>query len=262
VKGVGKKAAAILLVIVAVSAALVFTANLNTFFPPSIPTNIYQPTVPAAGERVVCIAFDDGWKSHLDVAQTLQSYNFTATFPIITSYVGYSAYLNWDDIASLAQKGNDIASHTQTHCNLSAVDDATLQMELLGSQQVLRSKGYAADVLIYPYGEAANNVTVRNMVATYYLLARGTEPGKCDLNMFDRYNVASYSIYHNTSLTEFASYINGTQGNNITLLFYHKVNDENLDTAVSKEAFQAQMQYLKDSNCTVRTISEQFLKQK
>ncbi len=217
--------------------------------------------MPSVDERVICIVFDDGWKSHLETAGILESYNFNATYTIITSYIGYPAYMDWADIAAVAQKGNDIVSHTQTHSNLSAVDAETLRAELEDSRAILRSKGYAADVLIYPYGEAASNVTVRNAVSEYYLLARGTVTGKCDLTSFDRYNVDSYGIYRNTSLTEFASYLNGTQGSTITLLYYHKVSDENIDTAIAKENFQAQMQYLKDNNYIVRTISEQFLKQ-
>ncbi len=233
----------------------------SMFFPPSAPNQIYDPIVPSTDERVVCIAFDDGWKSHLETVSILEDYNFTATFPVITSYIGFPAYMNWEDIRLIAQKGNDIVSHTQTHSNFSAVDDATLHAELANSRQILRSKGYAADVLIYPYGEGANNETVRNVVAQYYLLARGTEEGKCNITSFDRYNVNSYVIYHNTSLTEFASYINGTQGNTITLLYYHKISEENLDIAITKEAFRAQMQYLKENDYIVRTISQQFLKQ-
>ena len=207
------KGTAVLLVVLIVSTAMVIliTTDTSMFFSPSAPTQIYEPTLPSANERVVCIAFDDGWKTHLEVAAILESFNFTATYPIITSYVGYPAYMDWVDIGLLAQKGNDIISHTNTHSNLSAVDEETLRLELSNSRQALRSRGYAADVLIYPYAEAANNWTVRNAVAEYYLLARGTETGKCDVTFFDRYDVNSYDIYRSTSLTEFASYLDGTR---------------------------------------------------
>jgi peptidoglycan/xylan/chitin deacetylase (PgdA/CDA1 family) len=255
------KGTAALLVILTVCTALTIAFTLNPPTSRSAPTQIYQPTASSPDDRIVCIVFDDGWKTHLDAAPILESCNFTATFSIITSYVGYSAYMTWDDIDSLAQRGHDIVSHTSSHLNLSAVDDATLQAELAGSREVLRSKGYAADVLIYPYGEAAGNWTVRNAVAQYYLVAAGTQTGRCELDSFDRYNVNSYVIYRGTDLADFASCLNGTQGNSITLLYYHKIGGDDADNTVTKDAFQAQMQYLKDNNYTMRTISQQFLKQ-
>ena len=111
----------------------------------------------------------------------MERYNFTASYPIITSYVGYPAYMNWDDIASLAQKGNDILSQTSTHVNLSAVNSATLHSELADSRQTLRTHGYGADILIYPYGEATHNQTVTDAVAQVYQAAIGIEAGKADL---------------------------------------------------------------------------------
>ena len=253
--------ALLIVVTVCLAVTIFFSTDISTLFAPPAPTQVYQPTIPSAAQRVVCIAFDDGWKTHLEAASILESYNFTATFPIITSYVGYPAYMDWADIASLAQKGNDIVSHTSTHCNLSAVDEATLQAELATSRQVLRSKGYGADVLIYPYGEAASNNTVCHAVAQYYLMAVGAETGKCELSSLDRYTVNSYVVYHSTSLADFASSLNGTQGSTVTILYYHKISDENQDNAVTKQVFQTQMQYLKDNGYTVRTISEEFLKQ-
>ena len=255
------KGIAALLIVITISAATAIVLDRNMLFPPAPPTQTYEPSVPSANQKVVCIVFDDGWKTHLDTLPILANYNFTATYTIITSYVGYPAYMNWADILNVAQKGNDIVSHTQTHCNLSSVNETTLQAELANSQQALRLKGYAADVLIYPYGEGANNLTVRNEVAKYYLVAGGLEEGKCNFTSFDRYDINSYGIYRNTTLTDFASYLNGTQGGAITILYYHKISDENVDTAIPKENFQTQMQYLKDNNFTVRTISEEFLKQ-
>jgi peptidoglycan/xylan/chitin deacetylase (PgdA/CDA1 family) len=253
--------ALLIVVTVCLTVTILPTADISTLFATPAPKQVYQPTIPSVSERVVCIAFDDGWKTHLEAASILESYNYTATFPIITSYVGYPAYMDWADIDSLAQRGNDIVSHTSTHCNLSAVDEATLQSELGTSQQVLSSKGYAADVLIYPYGEGASNNTVCHAVAQYYLMAAGTQTGKCELNSLDRYDVTSYVVYHNTSLADFASNLNGTKGSAVTILYYHKISNENTDNAVTKEAFQAQLQYLKDNGFTVRTISEEFLKQ-
>ncbi len=259
--GLKRNASVLLIFIIVVSATVAFLIENGTLYSPSFPKQIYEPTVPS-GEKVVCLVFDDGWKTHVETASILDSYNFTATFAIITSYVGYPAYMNWAEISALANKRNDIVSHTQTHVNLSSVDEKTLQSELLNSQKVLRSKGYAADVSIYPYGEGADNWTVRNFVSQYYAVASTTQSGKCDILSFDRYNVPSYAIYTNTSLTEFASYLNGTQESAITIVYYQKVCEDNSATSVTTQVFQQQMQYLKDQGYITRTMSQEFLKQK
>jgi peptidoglycan/xylan/chitin deacetylase (PgdA/CDA1 family) len=216
--------------------------------------------LPSADQKVVCLVFDDGWKSQLHAVPILQSLGFNATFAIVTSYNGYPAYMNWADVASLAKNGMDIASHTDTHVALCAVDNATLSGELAKSQQALRLRGYPADVFVYPYGDAADNETVRVAVAQYYSVARGTEEGQCGMTCLDRYNLNAYGVYNDTSLADFASYLNGTQGNTVTILYYHQISDEIDYTAVTQASFQAQMQYLKDNGCAVESLSQLFLK--
>lgn len=246
---------------VSLAVTVLFSVDTSTLFAAPAPAQIYQPTVPSEDQKVVCIAFDDGWKSHVDTVPILERYNFTASYSIVTSYIGYPAYMNWADIAYVAQKGNDIVSHTNTHCNLSAVDAATLHTELADSREILRSRGYSADILIYPYGEAANNETVRDAVAQIYQLATGTQSGKCDVYSIDRYNVNTYVVYNGATMQDFASYLNGTGGNKVTVLYYHKIGDDASNNSITKEAFQAQMQYLSDNGYTVKTLSGLFLKQ-
>lgn len=249
----------VIVVIAFLATAVFFTVDTSTLFAAPPPNQIYRPTIPTADQKVVCIVFDDGWKIHLENTQILDRYNFAASYSIITSYVGYPAYMNWADIALLAQKGNDILSHTSTHSNLSAVDSQTLYNELVDSRQTLRAHGYGADILIYPYGEAAHNQTVREAVAQVYQLATGTEAGKCDLYTLNRFNVNSYVVYHDTSIDQFAQILNGTGGGNVTVLYYHKVGGEG-DNSVTGQAFEAQMQYLSENGYTVKTLSQLFLK--
>jgi len=232
---------------------------LAVLFAPAIPNQIYQPTVPTPDQKVVCIVFDDGWKSQLDAVPTLQSYGFKATFAIVTGYTSYPEYMNWKDIRGLAEEGMDIASHTDTHVDLGNVNSATLYGELSKSQAILRSRGYPANVFVYPYGDSANNRTAADGVAQFYLVGRGTVEGKCNVTSCDRYNLHSYDVYHDVSMEDYAAYLEGTGGENVTILYYHKIGSQNEDTAISKETFQAQMQFLKDNGYTVETLSQLFL---
>ncbi len=259
-KGVIVLAAVIIMLFCVVIALDYDETPLATLFAPPIPNQSYQPTVPSQIDRAVCIVFDDGWKSQLDAVPILNSFGFKATFAIVTSYTNYPEYMSWKDIRGLAENGMDIASHTSTHKDLAATDWATLYTELAQSQQTLRSRGYPANIFIYPYGGAADNQTVKDQVAKYYLLARGTVEGKCNLTSLDRYNLQAYDVYHDVSMEDFTAYLNDTGGADITILYYHKISGGNEDTAVSQQTFQMQMQYLKDNGYTVKTLSEIFLK--
>ena len=76
---------ALLFVLVSFSVVTTLIATYPALFAPPIPNQIYSPTTPAADERVVCIVFDDGWKSQLDAAPILERYGFSATFAIVTA---------------------------------------------------------------------------------------------------------------------------------------------------------------------------------
>jgi hypothetical protein len=122
-------------------------------------------------------------------------------------------------------------------------------------------KGYAANILVYPYGAGSDNATVQAVASQYYLAARGTTVGKCNMASFDRYNINAYDVYHAVDMEDFAAYLNGTGGSNVTVLYYHKISASNEETTVSPETFQAQMQYLKDNGYTVKSLSELLLKE-
>ncbi len=251
----------LLVALILFSAITTLIAVYPALFAPPYPKQVYQPTMPAVEEKVVCIFFDDGWKSQLNAAPILERYNFHATFALVTSYVGCPDYISWSEVAGLAKKGHDIESHTVSHLNLSRVSEETLKAEIANSQQALRLKGYAANILVYPYGAGSDNATVQAVAAQYYLAARGTTEGKCNLTSFDRYNINAYDVYHDVDMEDFAVYLNGTGGSNVTVLYYHKISVSNEETAVSPETFQAQMQYLKDNGYTVKTLSQLLLKE-
>jgi peptidoglycan/xylan/chitin deacetylase (PgdA/CDA1 family) len=233
---------------------------LAMLFAPPIPNQTYQPTIPAGNQKVVCVVFDDGWKSQLSAVPILQEYGYTATFAIVTSYTGYPDYMTWSDIAALSQSGMGIASHTVTHCDLSKVTTAQLHNELVYSQQTLRSHGYPASLFVYPYGGASDNQTVRAGVAQYYLAARGTVEGKCNLTSIDRYSIQSYDVYPDVTAEDFQRYLDDTAGATVTVLYYHKIGYDAQDTAVSLGTFQAQMQYLYDNGYTVKSLEALLLK--
>jgi peptidoglycan/xylan/chitin deacetylase (PgdA/CDA1 family) len=105
--------------------------------------------------HAVAITFDDGWLSQFDNAlPILEQLHFPATFFIITHQVGLgTAYMKLGDLKALQREGMTIASHTQTHPDLSKVSAAQLRDEVVGSRQDLQKMlGVTTDLIAYPYG--------------------------------------------------------------------------------------------------------------
>jgi peptidoglycan/xylan/chitin deacetylase (PgdA/CDA1 family) len=248
----------LLAIILATSAIIYFTQTGNS--QPVYPREIYSPTTPSENQKVVCIVFDDGWASQLEAIPVLDNFGFKATFAIVTSYVGRTYYMTWDQIATLAKNGHDIESHSCDHISLNSISNESLFYQVAQSQQVLQSKGYAANIFVYPFGDGSNNGTVSNVVSEYYLLARATSKGNFNINSVERYSVNAFGITNTTSLQQFESYLNSTKGSTCTILYYHRIGDGSVNTMVTKEQFQTQMQYLKDNNYMILTMDQLFLK--
>ena len=228
---------------------------------------VYQLNAPKPGQKVVCIVFDDGWQSQYDYAlPVLKSYGYNASFAIITGLVGTAwgnseglTYMTWSEIVSLADKGYDVESHTYSHPNLATLNSSELTYQLAQSKQDLANHGISAPILVYPDGGGAGNATVENLVAKYYVAARGL--GSESLNLaqpFDRYCVPAYSLDSPISIEDFISKVNQANNSTIVILCYHKIDYENVDTALTPQEFTAQMQYLKDNNFTVETLKQLF----
>jgi len=68
----------------------------------------------------IMLTFDDGYKDNfINALPLLQKYGFKGDFAIITSVVGTSEYMSWDDIQNMVNAGMGISSHSVSHCYLS-----------------------------------------------------------------------------------------------------------------------------------------------
>jgi peptidoglycan/xylan/chitin deacetylase (PgdA/CDA1 family) len=227
-----------------------------------VPENYYYNLhVPQKGERVVCIVFDDGWQTqYTNGLPILDQYGFKATFAIITSYPDkLKSYMGWNEIITLQKQGHDIESHTVDHPVLTRQDNATISYQLQQSQADLLKYGINAPLFVYPEGEGAGNATVESCVQQYYLAGRGIN-GKC-LNMrqpFDRYALPGFTIGSATTVQQFKDYVNQADNSTIAIVYYHRISNEPVSTAITPDNFAAEMQYLHDNGFTVKTMKELF----
>lgn len=84
----------------------------------------------AATGTVVSLTFDDSNADQLPAAQYMASKGLTGTFFMNSGFVNHPGYLALSDVQTIQAEGNEIASHTISHPDLTAVtvDEATRQV--------------------------------------------------------------------------------------------------------------------------------------
>ncbi len=120
----------------------------------------YNTTVP---KKPIILTFDDGRLSAYTYGvPILLKYHDTATFNIITGFVGSSKknyqYMTWPIIKKMQIEGMQIESHTVTHLALGSLPTNLMQYQILISKQKLEQElGVPIQFLAYPSGSPFRN---------------------------------------------------------------------------------------------------------
>jgi peptidoglycan/xylan/chitin deacetylase (PgdA/CDA1 family) len=126
----------------------------------------------AAGPTVVSLTFDDGNADQLNAAQILNNNGLKGTFFITSGVIGTPNYMTVANLQGLAAAGHEIAGHTVTHPDLTAlpVDEATRQV--CNDRVNLTNWGFRVTSFAYPF--AAENATTEGIARNCgYNSARG-----------------------------------------------------------------------------------------
>jgi peptidoglycan/xylan/chitin deacetylase (PgdA/CDA1 family) len=110
----------------------------------------------ALPEKPVVLTFDDGWAGQYTYGfPALQEHGFAASFAIVTGFVGGGdIYMTWAQIEEMAATGMEMVSHSVSHPDLGAQDDATVREQITASKAEIESHtGKATDYFVYPAGE-------------------------------------------------------------------------------------------------------------
>jgi peptidoglycan/xylan/chitin deacetylase (PgdA/CDA1 family) len=104
--------------------------------------------------RPVALTFDDGYEDAFTAAlPALQRHGFTATFYVVTEYVGQPGYMSWEQLAALRDAGMEIGSHSISHPDLTTLDAAELLRQVAGSRAELEARlGVRVVSFCYPAG--------------------------------------------------------------------------------------------------------------
>ncbi len=139
-----------------------------------------------AVEKGFAVAFDDGLRSILGVADRLARDAIPATVFLVAGRLGSdnawpgqsggiprSRLLGRADLGALARLGFRFGSHGVSHARLDRLAPAALEGELIGSRESIEDMiGQPCRLLAYPYGAASP--AVRAAAARHYDAAFGT----------------------------------------------------------------------------------------
>lgn len=145
----------------------------------------------------VAITFDDGKKNNFESAcPILIKHNTTATFFIITDFVGTGEYANWDQLGIMEKNGMSICSHSCTHPDFGQLDSVSTFMELSRSFSALREKMLGFPLLFaYPFGNPHNTKEMEKQLLSDIGYRYGFVFGGGAFNtVADRYRIPRYMV--------------------------------------------------------------------
>lgn len=104
--------------------------------------------------RPIIISIDDGNDNvYTEAHAVFMKTGLRPVLFIVPQFLGYGAYLEWDQLKEMVAAGFAVGSHTYDHSDLRKVDDAELRRQLVESREVLVERlGVSVDALSYPYG--------------------------------------------------------------------------------------------------------------
>ena len=220
---------------------------------------------------------------------------FKASFFVTCTFVGLPLRMNWQDISSIYNDGNDVGSKTMTYKTLTKLSSSGLNYEVGQSKQCLLDHGVNTTLFATPRGVGSDNATVIREIGKYYDMAINGFSNlmylKCDgwkryssqtdcrtyfdngtLTYANRYSIREWShnsvdiglMHNDTSIFKIfvqevnsqTKFNNGGIINAIPIVAYHSVQDSNLRDSTGIALFSQEMKYLHDNNFRVIRVSD------
>jgi peptidoglycan/xylan/chitin deacetylase (PgdA/CDA1 family) len=222
------------------------------------------PYTPIGFSRsIVTLTFDDGYQTeYTNGLPLLKQYGFTSTQFIITDEIGQTGFMTAAELKAYSADGDEMASHTVTHDNLTLETTAQLSTEMTQSDATLKTDtGIAPTDMAYPYG--LYNANVVSAVKSVYKAARGVESGLNSKDNYNQYDLKVEDVYTVTTTAQVADWVAQAKATNTWLiLVYHGV-DTNVNDPVDGDIYDvppsqlsAQLAAVKASGVTVETMAQ------
>jgi ankyrin repeat protein len=161
-----------------------------------------QCSTPIRERAFVSFIFDDGERADLDVIKRMfLPRGMVGTVAPVAGIVGQRQHTAVEELEGLEQQGWEIASHSESHADLSTLTQAGVAGELEDSYDTLTEMGFDVSVMVYPFG--AYNEIVLEQVAVRY---EGAFAGGYKLNI-PTSNIYALTRYNISNKHSFDDYI-------------------------------------------------------
>lgn len=220
--------------------------------------DISKPGAEAWRRPLVSITFDDGWESaYNNGVPLLDQFGYKGTFYLNPAAIDTTSFMNSEQVTTLAKSGHELASHGYEHLNLTTLDIQSIDYQLRHAGEYFKQvHNQQATQLSVPFGGTDNQVS--HYARSYYASLRGTESGINTRQNFDPYALLVLYIGNDTTPAKLADALAEVKASNGWLiLVYHRVDTNTQgEPVISPAQFQQQLDTLKKSNLTVKTVSE------
>ena len=193
----------------------------------------------------ITYTFDDNLPNQYTIAVPMfHAAGFKLTlFTVVNTWVGT---FTWSQAQMAAAYGDEIASHTMTHPNLTTVTAAQLTNELADSQSNINSHVTNALCVTVAYPNCA--VPTESTVAQYYIAARGCSGSLVSSTPADFMNISSY-VCGSAGSIQTAAQFNSLADGAATLRSWcvyliHALDNDNGYSPLPSATLQASVNYM------------------
>ena len=212
--------------------------------------------LPAA---MVSLSFDDGWSTQFTNARSeLRARGFVGTFFTITRELQTPSgcCMTLAQTQTLKNEGDEIASHTITHTDLTTLSPTALLSELHDSKTYLESTfGSPVTSFTSPYG--AFNASVLAAIRGEYRVHRTISPGLINTDSYVD-QLPSYDIHQGISVASVKATIDrAIAQKNWAILTFHEIvaSGASTGTQLNRADFVAILDYIRSTGISVVTVA-------
>jgi len=225
---------------------------------PAIPPFTWKHT------GLITLWFDDGWVTeYTNAFPLMEKYGMKGAVAIAIKFVCYPAFMTWDQLRTLQEKGWETTAHSVHHsCDLGYYTTQTIKDELLGSQKTIQEHGLRADQFVMPCG--FSRAQIANMFANqyppivetakqYFSSYRTTTSERENiLPLPDPYNLKAFQILVSTTDKEIQDKINqAVKDKTWLILVFHQVDDTKRQFSFPPDKFEKILEMIKASGLPV-----------
>ncbi len=212
-----------------------------------------------AGDTIVVLTFDDAHISIFTIAYPLmQEFSFKGTNFVHSNAIGQTDRFSLEQWHIMEDEGGwESGGHTMSHANLTAISPEAAEAEIRGSRQYMVENGLRHDAFALPSGHA--NAEVMKIIKEYFENCRSSEDFKHNCPI-DPFSLGYYFVNYTTSVEDIKSRILRGIVNHecMVIIGFHKFAEdkEGVTAAIRPQEFKEVLQFLRDRQLRVMTISE------